>query len=224
MVITMDNKEIQKKRMLSYFLEATNKIIEEEGLQAVTIRKVASLAGYNSATLYNYFENLNHLLFFASLKYLKDYAENLSKKTKGSKNSIETYLSVWKCFCYHSYLKPEIYNLIFFSGYSHSTVNHSIQTYYSIFPEELGEETQQFLPMLLEENIHARDYNLLKSAVLEGFIKEEDLHEINEMNVLLYQGMLSKLLSKDNSYTVDEAVDKTIRYMQRTLKAYRIDN
>jgi AcrR family transcriptional regulator len=223
MVVSMDNKEIQKKRMLSYFLEATNKIIEEEGLQAVTIRKVASLAGYNSATLYNYFENLNHLLFFASLKYLKDYAENLPKNTKGSKNSLETYLAVWKCFCYYSYSKPEIYNLIFFSGYSPSTVNDSIQTYYSIFPEELGAESQQFLPMLLEGNIHARDFNLLKAAVTEGFINKSDLHEINEMNVLLYQGMLSKLLSKDNDYTVDEAVDKTIRYLQKTLKAYRID-
>jgi AcrR family transcriptional regulator len=222
MVKLMDNKEIQKKRMLTYFLEATNKIIEEEGMQAVTIRKVASLAGYNSATLYNYFENLNHLLFFASLKYLKDYAEDLPRYTRDSKNSIENYLGVWRCFCYHAYSRPEKYNLIFFGEFSHSTVNDSIKTYYSIFPEDLTEESKKFLPMLLEDNIHARDYRLLKSAAEEGLIREEDLIEINEMNVLMLQGMLSRLLNKNNCYSVEEAVKKTIKYIEKILSAYMI--
>ncbi len=214
---------MQKKRMLSYFLESTNTIIEEDGMEAVTIRKVASMAGYNSATLYNYFENLNHLLFFASLKYLKDYAKDLYNYTKDSKNSLETYLNVWLCFSYHSYLKPEVYNLIFFGGFPSATVNESIRTYYSIFPEELGEESKKFLPMLLEDNIHLRDYKLLKASAEEGFLKEEDLKDINEMNVLIYRGMLAKLLSKNNTYTVEEAVERTMKYINKTIEAYRID-
>ena len=218
----MDNREIQKKRMLSYFLEATNKIIEEEGIQAVTIRKVANMAGYNSATLYNYFENLNHLLFFASLKYLKSYAEDLPKYTANSKNSIETYINVWRCFCFHAYSNPLKYNLIFFGEFSHSIYNDSIKAYYSIFPEELSEESKKFLPMLLEDNIHAREYRLLKSAAEEGLIREDDLHEINEMNVLIFQGMLSRLLNKNNSYSAEEAVEKTIKYIEKTLSAYMI--
>lgn len=218
----MDNKEIQKKRMLSYIIEATNEIIDKEGINAVTIRKIASKAGYNSATLYNYFDNLNHILFFASLKYLKDYAKDLPGYTANSKNSIESYLDVWKCFCHHSYLRPEIYNLIFFSGYSHSTVNDSIKMYYSIFPEELGDESKKFLPMLLEDNIYARDYKLLKTAVCEGFIKEEDIHEINEMNVLIYQGMLSRLLNNNITCTKEEAEKITLKYIKQTLKSYMI--
>jgi AcrR family transcriptional regulator len=219
----MDNKEIQRKRMLSYFIEATNEIIEREGIEAVTIRKVATMAGYNSATLYNYFENLNHLLFFASLKYLKDYAEDLPKFTKGSKGPIETYINVWRCFSYHSYSKPEIYSSIFFNEFSHSKVNDSIRTYYSIFPEEINEDSKDFLPMLLEDNIHMRDYNILKSAADKGLIKEEHLHDINEMNVLIYQGMLSGLLNKSRDLSVDEAVEKTLKYIKKTLKAYTVD-
>lgn len=216
----MDNKETQKKRMLSYFIEATNNIIENEGIENVTIRKVASMAGYNSATLYNYFDNLNHLIFFSSMKYLKDYAENLYSYTKNSKNSIEKYLNVWRCFSYYSYRRPEIYNLIFFGEYSHSAINESMKKYYSIFPEELGEESKQFLPMLLEDNIHLRDYKLLKAAAEEGYIREEDLADINEMNVLIYQGMLSRLMKKNNTLNVEEAVKKTMRYVEQTLKAY----
>ena len=59
-VQNLDNKELQRKRMITYFVEATCKIIDTDGVEAVTVRKVANLAGYNSATLYNYFDNLNH--------------------------------------------------------------------------------------------------------------------------------------------------------------------
>ena len=70
---SLDKKYIQKVRMVKYFVDATIEIIEKEGYEAVTIRKVADIAGYNSATLYNYFDNLEHLLFFASMRYLQDY-------------------------------------------------------------------------------------------------------------------------------------------------------
>lgn len=59
----MKNKEIQMGRMWKYFVDATAEIIEEEGLENVTIRKVADKAGYNSATIYNYFSEVSHLIF-----------------------------------------------------------------------------------------------------------------------------------------------------------------
>ena len=46
-----DKKYLQKKRIIKYFIDAVKQIQEEEGLQSVTIRKVADIAGYNSATL-----------------------------------------------------------------------------------------------------------------------------------------------------------------------------
>ena len=89
--------------------------------------------------------------------------------------------------------------------------------------EELGEESQRFLPMLMEDNIHLRDHKLLQAAAAEGFFNEEDLHEINEMNVLIYQGMLARLLNKNNTLTVEESVEKTLKYVNRTLISYRIN-
>ena len=57
-----EKKQIQKARIIHYFIEAAVKIIDEEGIEGVSIRKVADIAGYNSATLYNYFDDLPHLL------------------------------------------------------------------------------------------------------------------------------------------------------------------
>lgn len=218
----MVKKELQKRRIMKYFIEATNSIIEEEGIECVTIRKVADMAGYNSATLYNYFQNLNHLIFLSSMKYLKDYASDLYEYTKDSKNSLDMYFNVWKCFSYHSYLKPEIYNLIFFSEYCSDKINESMKLYYSIFPEELGEENEKFLPMLLEDDIYLRDYKILEEAAEDNFLREDDLKEINEMNVLIYQGMLSRMLNRSSKYSIAEAVEKTLKYIHKTIDAYRL--
>ena len=58
-----DREKIKRSRMMKYFIDAANKIINTQGIDAVNIRDTADLAGYSSATLYNYFDNLTHLVF-----------------------------------------------------------------------------------------------------------------------------------------------------------------
>lgn len=57
------NKEIQEKRIRQYFIDATREIVKGEGLKAVNVRSVSERAGYSFATLYNYFKDLNELIF-----------------------------------------------------------------------------------------------------------------------------------------------------------------
>lgn len=217
----MDKKTIQKRRMMGYFIDAANQIIESEGIEAVTIRKVADIAGYNSATLYNYFNDLNHLLFFASMKYLKDYSFSLQNYVKKSTNALDKFFSIWECFCYYSFKKPKIYYIIFFDKYSHS-INDVIKEYYSIFPEELGEHSIDVLPMLMEKNIYVRDMAVLKACVNEGFFEKEHLEQINEMILLIYEGMLLRILNNQVNYTTKYAVDKTINYIKQAIESFRI--
>ncbi|SKC90732.1 TetR/AcrR family transcriptional regulator [Maledivibacter halophilus] len=215
----MNKKEIQKRRMMSYFIEAVNQIIETDGIEAITIRKVSDMAGYNSATLYNYFENLDHLIFFASMKYLKEYVTSLPKYLKNVQTPIDKYFGIWKCFCYHSFSKPKIYYRIFFDKFSNS-LNDDIKEYYKIFPEELGDQSLNLLPMLLGQNIYDRNRSILKSFVNNLQLKKEDLEDINEMTILIYQGMLSRILNEQTDYSIDEATDKTLFYMKQIIRSY----
>ncbi len=57
----MEEMNIKKKRVMMYFIEATQELILKEGLENLSIKKIAEKAGYNSATIYNYFENLEVL-------------------------------------------------------------------------------------------------------------------------------------------------------------------
>lgn len=204
---------------MSYFIDAANQIIENEGIDAVTIRKIADIAGYNSATLYNYFEDLDHLLFFASMKYLKDYALSLPDYINDSKNALDKFLKIWECFCYHSFNKPKIYYTVFFDKYRDS-ISDVIKKYYSIFPEELGDQSPDMLPMFMEKNIYIRDMTVLQNCANEGFFDKKYLEEINEMILLIYQGMLLRVLNNRIDYSIEEAVAKTVKYISQTIKSY----
>lgn len=47
---------IKQKRVMIYFITAAKELIESEGVEKLTVRKAAAAAGYNSATLYNYYK------------------------------------------------------------------------------------------------------------------------------------------------------------------------
>ena len=44
------------------FIEATKHILQEDGYDHLTIREIAQRAGYNAATLYHYFRDLDELI------------------------------------------------------------------------------------------------------------------------------------------------------------------
>ncbi len=216
----MDDKSNLKKRTMMYFIDAANIIIKEEGIEHVTLRKVAKTAGYNSATLYNYFENLDHLLIFASMKCLKEYSNLLPDYLKGKSNALDKYFAIWRCFINSSFRNPKVYNLIFLSHFSDS-LNNIIKEYYDMFPEDL-ENSHYVENLFLEGSIYKRNTHILNSCASEGFINKEDIDDINEMTIFIYRSMLNDVSNNSLPYDLATAEEKLIRYFRQIIKSYTI--
>ena len=88
------NLTLKQKRVMTYFIDATKELISSEGFANLTIRKIAASAGYNSATLYNYFEDLDDLLLFSSVSFLKNYVNVLNEKITPSMTALERYRTI----------------------------------------------------------------------------------------------------------------------------------
>ena len=215
----MTNKEIQRKRMMLYFINAADELIHQEGFEGLTLRKVADRAGYNSATLYNYFENLDHLIFYAAMKNIKDYALALNTYLIDSKNAMDQFLKVWECFCDYSYDMPEIYNAIFFPNLD-KDMDHYVEEYYTFFPEELMSAESSISTMLLKRNISDRAMTIVIDCVNEGFIKSEDAGKLNDITLLIYEGILNKVLKNRLSY--DNARNATMDYFKYIINGFLI--
>jgi len=219
--MTISKKEMQRRRKMAYFIDAAHQIIDQEGIENLTIRRVADLAGYNSATIYNYFTNQEHLISYAAIKYLKEYYLSLEEYIKNARNAYERFILIWEKFCIHSYQRPEIYRIIFFSGQS---VYEIFDDYFKIFPSDFGEHSLLTLPMLSEHNILDRNKKILEPLANEGFFKESNIDEANEMIISLYRGILALILEQkaEEEIDVDKEVKKTIAYIERILKSFQI--
>ncbi|MEF9946524.1 MAG: helix-turn-helix domain-containing protein [Lachnospiraceae bacterium] len=224
MVESNSNKKIQRERIMSYFIRAAIELMDEEnGIHELSIRKVADRAGYNSATLYHYFSNLEELTYYASIGYLTQYAAELPIYLSKGVNSLEKYFLVWECFCKHSFLHPDIYQLLFFTPINGFHLADTFKSYYDIFPIEFSDEIKEYEAMLSEGDIYKREFFALKKALeKDDFqIAKQDIMAINEMNILIYRGMLAKVTEAPHTITVDDAVKKTVLYMKHTVSSYQ---
>ena len=74
----MKYTEEERSRIMISFIQATRKIIDTEGIDQVSIRKIANQTGMNSATMYLYFSNADVLITMASMGYLEKYCRTLA--------------------------------------------------------------------------------------------------------------------------------------------------
>ncbi|HRZ43173.1 MAG TPA: TetR/AcrR family transcriptional regulator [Bacteroidales bacterium] len=78
----MKNKELQEQRMRGYFIEATKNLIKGEGIRSVSVRAVADHAGYSFATMYNYFRDLNELIFLCVQDFQEECRLDVEEQVK----------------------------------------------------------------------------------------------------------------------------------------------
>ncbi|WP_339004029.1 TetR/AcrR family transcriptional regulator [Fusobacterium animalis] len=213
----MDKLNIKKRRVMMYFIEATQELILNEGIENLSIKKIADTAGYNTATIYNYFEDLEELILYSSIDYLKIYLKDLKSEIKSNMKAIEMYETIYKVFVHHSFEKPEIFHTLFFGKYSYK-LEKIIKKYYEIFPDDITGQTDITKSVLVEGNIHNRDLPVIKQMIKEGSILEEEAPYIMEAIVRIHQSYLENILQQREKISLEEHKIKFFKIFDFLLK------
>ena len=173
----MEVMNIKRKRVMILFIEAAEKMLRESGLASVSIRKVASEVGYNSATLYNYFEDLEHLILFASVRYLREYVASLQKALTNDMSAYDKYRAIYRCFNAYAFKEPEIFHNMFFGKHS-DLLGDVLRTYYQeLFPQELQGLSPKMKQMLQLGTMYLTDANAANAIETIIALHQYYLHE-----------------------------------------------
>lgn len=210
------------------YIQKTYEIITKEGIQAVSIRRIAQELGCSSASLYRYFESRDELLYYAELKTLKSYIERLNELEKTWKNIWDIYVGVWVCYSREAFVHPEAYNLLFF-GYTNEKLKQSIREYYDIFSEDMEGTSHFFYEMLQTPDFMGRDFEMCKKCLQAGAITEENAVQLNRMVCMIYKGYLKTILDEGLPGEGVDAmvrqfigdVDRIVKGLASDLKGYR---
>ena len=121
------------------------------------------------------------------------------------------------CFCFYSFQNPVLYHKIFFEEFGNN-LNVALREYYAIFPDELTpDEDIDLKNMLLQYNIYDRTAQSLEKCVKDGYLNQNDIDKVSELSLLIYEGMLDRIISKMWKGTLEEATERTIYYIFQIL-------
>lgn len=215
--IQEQRKQLRRNRIKRYFVSAAKEIIGTDGFSAITTRRVSEMAGYNSGTLYNYFDDLDHVVFLACMETLEKYNEIVAERVQGITCPIEKYLTTAECFSECCHQAPQIFWQLFYGCPVDKRENY-VQEYYELFPHMQSEKYQTLEKAKLTHNVSQRNMLFLTESVEAGYLSME--------NAKLYDGlssMITKCLLEDvirGRLTAEQAQDKARLYYRHTLKSY----
>lgn len=190
----MSKKEIQKQRMYSYFIDACHKLIRESGIDQLTIRKISDEAGYNSATLYNYFENLDELVALALLDSVKPYFNVIKELHDMDLPTPYKFLLIWREYARHSFENPQTFTRVFESNKSDEILQY-IDTYLEFFPDDNFSRDGVAYKLVYDRDMNARDKILLQPSIENGYIKNEDAHYLNDFVYAIHLGICDRIIN-----------------------------
>jgi AcrR family transcriptional regulator len=192
----VENKKIQYKRKKNYFLQATKSLIEEIGVEALTVKKISSRAGYATGTLYNYFDNLNVLLFNCILDYFEELYNILSEVQLDKKDYGEYLLEMMTVYTDYFTNNPEKYYLIYLKNLGSveainegkifrpkisMLLNKALIEYYSSKNISLESDELEIIGSLITNSLHG---NLLFFINKKSNISVEGLKEKIKLEVM----------------------------------------
>lgn len=171
------------------YIRITCEILEKEGVEGVTIRKVAAKAGCTSAVLYRHFENKEHLLMLASVKFLEPCMTELMKQTaRQDITFVQMNLLLWKCFIYEAFRNKPYYELMFFSEQK-DTLEACIYEYCQIFPEARRWFGGLSSGLIFSNHLGGHKQICLRYAAYEGQITMENADLLGSLTAAVFCGM-----------------------------------
>ncbi|MDR2773131.1 MAG: TetR/AcrR family transcriptional regulator [Tannerella sp.] len=159
----MDRKQIQEQRMKSYFIQAAKDMLKGEGLKSLSVRSVADRAGYSFATLYNYFKDLNELIFVCVKDFQEECLEIVTGKTKKIPDGKEKIKATVMAYISYFLEYPGVFELFFLERMGNIGNKQATSELIYTFLDRLCEE--QWIYCLKENMVDSEKVSIQKAQL-----------------------------------------------------------
>ncbi|OQB20476.1 MAG: DNA-binding transcriptional repressor FabR [Firmicutes bacterium ADurb.Bin182] len=164
-------EKLKRQRTGTYFLEAAKTIIIAEGVESVSVRRVADAAGYSYPTLYNYFKDLNELLWETRQYMIREMTMEMPQKMDFAVEDKEGIKKVFKTYIEYYLENPNIFKFFYF----HHLIDPGKK------PEKANEEP----------DFGAMWNEVFKCFVSSGKLRERDVEAAAKTLIYAIHGMLT---------------------------------
>lgn len=191
-----DKKSIKRQRIKTYFLDAAKEIIIGEGYEKVSVRRVADMAGYSYATIYNYFTDLNELMREVKKVMIADLFQELQGKLHRTAYDMDELKKGLRIYIEYYFGNPNVFKFFYFYPFGR--------------PAEDVEHTEA------EPDFGNMWNEAFKGLVEEGKIKAKDIEVIAKTLIYAIHGLITLCFSSNGNLTEDmvyEELGKIVDYI-----------
>mgnify|MGYP000285997043 CR=1 FL=1 len=110
----MNLKEIQKQTVREEFIHITKEMIIREGADGVSVRKIADIANCSYATLYNYFRDMNDLLWHVVAALMRDMESEFQDIESQNSYDIKDLKTLCRRYFEYFCATPHLFTFFFF--------------------------------------------------------------------------------------------------------------
>lgn len=199
-------------------IQKTYDILRTEGIQNIKIRRIATEVGCTSTVIYKHFDDLDHLVTFASILYLKDYIEDFKAIVKSDTNILDMNLKLWECFSYYAFQDIPLFELLFWGKYKEN-LGEMVFEYYQMFRDEMEGFDGLSASIIFNNDLREREYIMLRRAASTGCISYEDIEILSHVVTSMFHGFL---LEYNNRNAAMEGVDRFMCALTSVISKYRI--
>jgi len=104
---------MQKRNLKNELLEAAENRIQNGGVRALSLRKLAKDAGVTTMATYHHFANKKALLVEIAIRGFDSLAREMSRSSKNAKSPKQAVTGIMRAYFHFALEKPEIYHLMF---------------------------------------------------------------------------------------------------------------
>jgi len=189
-----EKQEIKSRRIKEVFISTAKDIIIKDGAVNVSTRKIADASGYSLGTIYNYFKNIDELLWQVRNKLIVDINTHI-KSIITSVDNVDEMVVLFSEFIKYFINKPNIYEFFYL---------------YKLNP--------QYKPS--NDNANNIDIvNAFEFLLKDGYINRSDIQTLSMTIIYSVYGMLTLYFSKNDSMdeeTLYTHIESIIKFSTRT--------
>lgn len=205
------------------YVRIASRLMEEEGIEALSIRRVAKEAGCTSAVLYRHFENKEHLMMIAAVKYLTPYIEEfVTQYVRNDISYIQKDLVDWKLFISEAFHNKVYYDLFFTGEHEQkNSLSECIFEYYQMFPDDQKRFDGLTASIAMNTNLLERCRISLRRAANENLITMENADMLSNLTSAVFYGRFMQIPSSGlDDKTAQIQADECYRLIYELYRVY----
>jgi len=196
----MQKKEIQEQRIKGYFIEATKEMLKGEGLKSISVRNIAERAGYSYTTLYNYFKDLNELIFLCVKDFQNECELSVLEEIKNTPRGTEKIKAITKAYIKYFVQYPGIFELFFIEKISNIGSKQPTTELISTFLDRLCEQEWEYciaqnIVTKEEADLRAKQLRYAVTGMLLLYLHRLQPADYKEF-IAITEGQLNQILNK----------------------------